>query len=96
MLENDFINTKNTSFEIVADIETSGQPANRVIVFQGGRFGGWSLYVKDGTPAYMYSYVGIDRYTGTATENLWDLPRSGRLNSQFSLPMNQPASVSTV
>ena len=40
MLENDFINTKNTSFEIVADIETSDQPANRVIVFQGGRFGG--------------------------------------------------------
>ncbi len=60
LLENDFINVKNTSFEIVADIESGDTPANGVIVAQGGRFGGWSLYVKDGTPVYTYNYVGID------------------------------------
>ena len=63
MLENDFINTKNTSFEIVAEIETGDKPANGVIVSQGGRFGGWSLYVKDGKPKYTYNYVGIDLST---------------------------------
>jgi len=58
--ENDFILTKNTSFEIVAKIETGDKAANGVIVAQGGAFGGWSLYVKDGTPIYAYNYVAID------------------------------------
>ena len=70
LLENDFINIKNTSFEIVADIETGDQPVNGVIVAQGGRFGGWSLYVKDGTPIFMYNYLGLDRYTATASSKL--------------------------
>jgi len=70
LLENDFINVKNTSFEIVADIETGDKPASGVIVAQGGRFGGWSLYVKDGTPKFVYNYLGIDQYTATAGSKL--------------------------
>jgi len=70
LLENDFINVKNTSFEIVAEIETGDKPANGVIVAQGGRFGGWSLYVKDGTPVYTYNYVGIDLTDVKATAKL--------------------------
>ena len=70
LLENDFINIKNESFEIVADVETGDKPANGVIVAQGGRFGGWSLYVKDGSPVFMYNYLGIDRYSATATAKL--------------------------
>jgi arylsulfatase len=34
-----------------------------VILAQGGRFGGWSLYLKDGKPAYVYNWVGLERYT---------------------------------
>jgi arylsulfatase len=70
LLENDFINVKNTSFDIVAEIETGDKPANGVIVAQGGRFGGWSLYVKDGTPVYTYNYVGIDLTDVKATAKL--------------------------
>ncbi len=70
LLENDFINIKNTSFEIIADVETGDKPVNGVIIAQGGRFGGWSLYVKEGTPVFMYNYLGIDRYTATASEKL--------------------------
>ena len=70
LLENDFINVKNTSFEIVAEIETGDKPVNGVILAQGGRFGGWSLYVKDGTPVYTYNYVGIDISDITATAKL--------------------------
>jgi arylsulfatase len=70
LLENDFLNTKNSSFEIVADIVTGDKPTNGVIVAQGGAFGGWSLYVKDGTPIYMYNYLGIDRFTAKAGAKL--------------------------
>lgn len=59
LLENDFINIKNTSFTVEADLETSGSATNGVIVAQGGRFGGWSLYVKDGTPTFVYNYLGL-------------------------------------
>jgi arylsulfatase len=70
LLENDFINIKNTSFEIVAEIETGEKPVNGVIVAQGGRFGGWSLYVKNGKPVFMYNYLGIERYTATGSATL--------------------------
>ncbi len=70
LLENDFINVKNTSFDIVADVDSGDRPANGVIVAQGGRFGGWSLYVKDGTLTYTYNYLGIDVTTTTASEKL--------------------------
>ena len=70
LLENDFINVKNTSFEIVADIEAGDKPVSGVIVAQGGRFGGWSLYVKDGKPVFMYNYLGIDRFTATSSSTL--------------------------
>ena len=70
LLENDFINVKNTSLEIVAEVETGDTPVNGVIVAQGGRFGGWSLHVKDGTPIYTYNYVGIDVTDVKATAKL--------------------------
>jgi arylsulfatase len=70
LLENDFVNIKNTSFEIVADVESGDTPVNGVIVAQGGRFGGWSLYIQDGAPMFTYNYLGIDRYTATANSKL--------------------------
>ncbi len=70
LLEIDFINIKGVSFEILAGVESDDTPANGVIVSQGGRFGGWSLYVKDGTPIFTYNYLGIDMYTTKATTTL--------------------------
>ncbi|QEG38136.1 arylsulfatase [Roseimaritima ulvae] len=68
--ENDFIDTKNRSFEIVAEVETQGQDANGVLVSQGGRFGGWSLYVKDGKPVYTYNFLGLQSFSVTADKPL--------------------------
>ena len=34
--------------------------ANGVVVAQGGRFGGWSLYLVGGVPHYAYNFVGRD------------------------------------
>jgi arylsulfatase len=50
MTENVFINTKNTSHTITAEVQVPKGGANGVILSQAGRFGGWSLYVKDGLP----------------------------------------------
>jgi arylsulfatase len=43
---------------------------NGAIIVQGGRFGGWALYVKDGIPAYDYNFLGLQRFTVAATEKL--------------------------
>jgi len=61
--ENAFINVKNTSFSITADVDIADQPANGVLVAQGGRFGGWALYVKDGKPVYHYNFLGLKRFS---------------------------------
>jgi len=61
--ENAFINVKNSSFSITADVIVPDQPANGVLVAQGGSFGGWSLYVKDGKPTYQYNFLGMKRFT---------------------------------
>lgn len=61
LLENDFINIKNSSFEIDADIDSS-RSANGVLVSQGGKFGGWSLYVNKGKPTFVYNYLGLEQY----------------------------------
>ena len=67
MTENVFINVKNRSHTITADVEIPAGGANGVILCQGGRFGGWSLYVKDGKPAYTYNFVGLQEYTVNAS-----------------------------
>jgi arylsulfatase len=63
MSENVFIDVKNKSHTITADLDLPQKGANGVIVAQGGRFGGWSLYIKDGKPVYTYNYLGLQRYT---------------------------------
>ena len=59
MTENVFINTKNASHTITAEVQIPKDGANGVILAQAGRFGGWSLYVKDGKPLYTYNYLGL-------------------------------------
>lgn len=63
MLENTFMNVKNRSKTITAELKIPEGGANGVILAQGGRFGGWSLYMKDGSPAYTYNFLGLERFT---------------------------------
>ncbi len=58
--ENTFINIKGRSFSITADVEVAAG-ANGVIISQAGRFGGWSLYVKDGRAHHVYNFGGLQR-----------------------------------
>jgi len=68
--ENVFINVKNRSHAITAEVEIPKNGANGVILAQAGRFGGWSLYLKDGRPTYTYNWLGLQRYTVAAKQAL--------------------------
>jgi arylsulfatase len=71
MSENVFINIKNTSHTITADIEIPKTGAKGVILAQGGRFGGWTLYLDNkGKPTYAYNFLGLKQFTVTAPKPL--------------------------
>jgi arylsulfatase len=70
MSENAFINVKNRSHTITSEIEIPKIGASGVILAQGGRFGGWSIYLKDGKPTYAYNWLGLKRYTVAANQAL--------------------------
>jgi len=63
MSENVFINVKNVSHTITAEVEIPKGGAKGAILAQAGRFGGWSLYLKDGRPTYTYNFLGLNRFT---------------------------------
>jgi arylsulfatase len=68
MSENVFLNVKNRSLTITADVEIPQGGASGVILAQGGRFGGWSLYFKDGKPTYTYNFLGLQRFNVAASQ----------------------------
>jgi arylsulfatase len=70
MSENVFINVKNKSKTITAELDIPEGGANGVIIAQGGRFGGWSLYLKDGKPTYTYNLLNLNHYTISSPEAL--------------------------
>jgi arylsulfatase len=70
MMENVFLNVKNKSKTITAEIEVPAGGGNGTILAQGGRFGGWSLYVKDGVPGYDYNFLGLARSSVVASKPL--------------------------
>jgi len=70
MTENIFINIKNRSKTISVEVEVPADGGNGAIIVQGGRFGGWALYVKEGVPASDYNFIGLQRFTVAAKETL--------------------------
>ena len=62
LTENSVLVIKNRSHSITAEITVPEGGANGVIVAQGGAFGGWSLYVHEGKPAYCYNLFGLQRF----------------------------------
>ena len=70
MMENAFLNVKNRSKTITAEVEVPQGGGHGTILGQGGRFGGWSLYVKNGVPAYDYNFLGLQRSSIAASQPL--------------------------
>ena len=70
MMESVFINVKNRSKTITAEVEVPAGGGNGTVIAQGGRFGGWSLYVKNGVPAYDYNFLGLQHTSVVSTRKL--------------------------
>ena len=70
MSENVFINVKNRTHSITAQVQVPRDGVRGVILAQGGRFGGWSLYLKDGKPTFTYNWLGLTRYTIASAKSL--------------------------
>ena len=69
--ENGIVNIKNKSHSITAElIVPQNNPAEGVIIAQGGIAGGWMLYVKNGKLTYLYNFLGLKQFVITATEQL--------------------------
>jgi hypothetical protein len=60
--ENIVLNIKNKSHAVTAQVVMPDGRARGVIIAQGGEFGGWTLYVKDGRPVYGYNLFGVQRF----------------------------------
>ena len=60
--ENLVLNVKNKSHAITAQVVVPKDGAKGVVLAQGGLFGGWSLYTKDGRPTYCYNLLGLQKF----------------------------------
>ena len=56
------INIENKSHAVTAAVVVPDGGAQGVIVSQGGRFAGWSLYAKEEKPTYCYNLLGLQRF----------------------------------
>lgn len=83
MTENVFLSLKNRSHSITAEVEIPQDGANGVIIAQAGRFGGWSLYFKDGKPTYCYNFLGLAEYKVSAGEEVPPGQATIRMNFDY-------------
>jgi arylsulfatase len=62
LTENVLVNVKNKSHSVTAEVVVPDGGATGVILAQGGAYGGWSLYAREGKPAYCYNLFGLQRF----------------------------------
>jgi arylsulfatase len=51
----------NASFTYTAEVEVPQGGAHGMIVTQGGRFGGYGLYLLGGRPVFVYNFLDLER-----------------------------------
>ena len=91
--ENAFINVKNQSHSITADVVAPKGVAQGVVLAQAGRFGGWSLFVKNGRPVYHYNWLGQKRFTIASSRAL--APGKASIRLEFDYDGGSPGSGGT-
>ena len=64
--ENSVVSIKNKSFSVTAEVDVPDGSVNGVIIAQGGRFGGWTVYFQDGKAKFVYNVLGIHAYSTAA------------------------------
>ena len=48
----------NGSVTVYQQIVSDRYNNNGVLIAQGGRFGGWAIFIEDGRPGYVYNNLG--------------------------------------
>ncbi len=85
LMENVFINTKMRSYTITADVEVPAN-VNGVILSQAGRFGGWTLYTKNGVVHHEYNFFGLQRTNIAASAAL----KPGKHTVKYEFQIDEP------
>jgi arylsulfatase A-like enzyme len=81
--ENAAPNTKNKSFSVTAELVVPEGVAEGVIVTQGGAFGGWGLYAKEGVLKYCYNFIGLEHAYVEAEQPLKPGERQVRIEFKY-------------
>jgi arylsulfatase A-like enzyme len=63
LTENSVVGVKNKSHAVTAQVTVPEDGAEGVMIAQGGAYGGWSLYARQGRPAYTYNLFGLRTFT---------------------------------
>jgi arylsulfatase len=64
--ESSVVSIKNKSFSVTANVTIPSGGADGVVIAQGGRFGGWTVYFKDGKLKFVYNVLGIHEFSTEA------------------------------
>jgi arylsulfatase A-like enzyme len=64
--ESSVLSIKNRSFTVTAEVVVPNGPVEGSIIAQGGRFGGWGLYAKDGKATFVYNLLGLQQFATEA------------------------------
>ena len=62
------VSIRNRSYTIAAEVEVTDAEPSGVLLAQGGRFGGHSLYLRDGMLKYVYNFCGLQEQVVSSTE----------------------------
>jgi arylsulfatase len=81
--ESSVINIKNKSYSITAEVVVPESGAHGVIIAQGGRFSGWSLYAKDGKLKYCYNLLGVRLFYTESNKTVPPGQRQVRLEFKY-------------
>ena len=68
--ENSVVSIKNKSFSVTAEVDIPDGGAEGVIIAQGGRFGGWTVYLKAGRATFVYNLLSIQEFVTRAESPL--------------------------
>jgi arylsulfatase len=74
------------SFTITAEIEVSADGGEGVIVTDGGRFGGYGLYLLKGKPVFTYNLLALEKVRWEGNEAL----SSGKHTLEFDFKYDGP------
>jgi arylsulfatase len=85
--ENAFLDLRSKSHTVSAEIEVPAGGGEGVIIAQAGRFGGWSLYMKDGRLRHVHNFAGLDHFTASSKDPV----TPGRHVVRYEFACNPPS-----